>query len=74
MGDRLQEVGGGEGGEEVQQRDWVAAGGHAHLGQALIILPLAEQVVAVPQVDLILQAPVCLRLHLTHEACDMQHD
>ncbi|KAA6423184.1 MAG: hypothetical protein FRX49_07171 [Trebouxia sp. A1-2] len=35
---------GGKGGEEVQQGDRVAAGGHAHLGQPLIKLPPAKQV------------------------------
>lgn len=49
----------------MQQGDRVAAGGHAHLGQPLIKLPLTKQVMPVPDVDPIFQLPVWFGLHRT---------
>jgi len=50
----------------VQQGDRVAAGGHAHLGQPLIKLPPAKQVMPIPDVDAIFQLPVWFGLHHTY--------
>ncbi len=56
---------GGKGGEEVQQGDRVAGGGHAHLAQPFIKLPPAKQVMPIPNVNPIFQLPVWFSLHRT---------